>query len=50
MQKIMFFTAAFAAELPMLIPTNDDPTCWKLAYGRGVGKPITSCDKWYPEN
>lgn len=22
---------------------NEDPTCWKLAYGRGVGKPIHAC-------
>ena len=25
------------------MPANSDPTCWKLAYGRGVGKPIHTC-------
>ena len=23
---------------------NSAPVCWKAAYGRGVGKPISSCD------
>ena len=42
---------ATAEQMPSLIPVaNSDPTCWKLAYGRGVGKPITSCDGWYPNN
>ena len=42
---------ATAEQMPSLIPVaNSDPTCWKLAYGRGVGKPITSCDGWYPDN
>ena len=22
---------------------KSDPSCWKLAYGRGVGKPIHTC-------
>ena len=23
--------------------SNEDPTCWKLAYGRGVGSPVHTC-------
>jgi len=45
-------TALAAAEqMPTLIPvSNGGASCWKLAYGRGVGHPISSCDGYYPEN
>lgn len=36
-----FLTMPFIANDAM--PANSDPTCWKLAYGRGVGKPIHTC-------
>ena len=46
---VSLVAVATAEQMPSLIP-NEDFSCWKLAYGRGVGKPITSCDGWYPDN
>ena len=30
------------SENQLLVPSNDS-SCWKLAYGRGVGRPIHTC-------
>jgi len=44
-----------ADQVPTLIRNQEVqnqtiPSCWKLAYGRGAGTPLTSCDGYYPDN